>query len=386
METHKPKINPERKEYRDALAEEIKAESDFLVRRELLQCAQATGEYEAAERWRKEWRAKYIENRALAKARVEQGLISADEGRESQHEITENFLKLLVAESTPDILEQFSSDPSPFVRYEVATRAKQLGNEALLAKFEGDDNPEVRHFARRALAEMEVNMLLPVVGREELAVRLSDIFSDVPIGEGTRFFVIEKGDKDTLRKKYDISEDDEKNLQFVHHFRQDEHIDMMWWGLVDIRHLPDGRKVWLLEEIQSDILQKTKNKKLKEEFFRPCGECGGKGVIQKTKKEQERCATCQGAAALPTYPERLLEDIQRLGKSTGTDMILMPTAESMLQKYIGLLKPTKAKLLYDAIPSRLGFKKQDIGNEIEFGQEDGGMARAREFWRLDISK
>lgn len=386
METYKPKINPEHQEYRDSLAEQLKAEPDFFARRELLKQAKTTQEYEDAKKWKIEWRAEYIENRATAKARVEQGLISEDEAKKSQYEITDEFLISLTTEPKLEALRRLATDPSPFVRYEVATLARQIGNEALLTTLENDENAEVQQLARRALAEMEVRNLLPKVGNKQLSLRLSDLFADVPLGEGKRFFVIQKADRESLQKEYGITDDDIKNLQLTYHFKQNEQVDLMWWGLIDIRHLPDGRKAWLLEEIQSDILQKTKNKKLREEFFEPCEDCAGKGVIQKTRKEQERCSACQGAAILPKYPQQLLDEVKRLGEVAGVDVVLMPTSESMLQKYVGLLKPTKAKLLYDAVPSRLGFKRQSIETEIEFGQEDGGKVRTSEFWTLPLGR
>lgn len=386
METYKPEINPEHQEYRDNLAEQLKAGPDFFARRELLKQAKTTQEYEDAKKWKEKWRAEYIENRVLAKARIEQGLISEDEAKKSQYEITDRFLTSLATEPKLEALRQLSIDPSPFVRYEVATLAKQIGNEEVLATFENDDNPEVQQLARRALAEMEIRNLLPQVKNEQLSLRLSDLFADVPLGEGKRFLVIQKADQERLRQEYGITDEDVKNLQLTYHFKQNEQVDLMWWGLIDIRHLPDGRKVWLLEEIQSDILQRTKNKKLKEEFFEQCEDCAGKGVIQKTRKEQERCSTCQGATILPKYPQQLLGEIKRLGEVAGVDVVLMPTSESMLQKYVGLLKPTKARLLYDAVPSRLGFKKRNIEAEIEFGQEDGGKARTNEFWTLPIAR
>lgn len=384
METYKPEINTEHQEYRDNLAEQLKAEPDFFARRELLKQAKATEEYEDAKKWKEKWRAEYTENRALAKARIEQGLISDDEAKKSQYEVTDEFLSSLATEPKLEALRHFSTDPSPFVRYEVATLARQTGNEELLITFENDNNPEVQQLARRALAEMEVRNLLTKVGDEQLSLRLSDLFADVPLGEGKRFFVIQKANRERLQREYGITDDDTKNLQLTYHFKQNEQVDLMWWGLIDIRHLPDGKKAWLLEEIQSDILQKTKNKKLKEEFFEPCEDCAGKGMIQKTRKEQERCSTCQGAAILPKYPQQLLEEIKRLGEIAGVDIVLMPTSESMMQKYVGLLKPTKAKLLYDSVPSRLGFEKRDIKVEIEFGQEDGGRTRTNEFWTLSI--
>lgn len=386
METYKPEINPEHQEYRDKLAEELKLEPDFFARRELLKQAKSTQEYEVAREWKKKWRAEYIENRTLAKIRVEKGLISEDEAKKSQYEITEDFLTSLASEPKLEALRRLSLDPSPFVRYEIATLAKQINNQELLANFENDENPEVQQLSRRGIAEIEVRDLLPKLENEQLSLRLSDLFADVPLGEGKRFFVIQKADREKLQQEYGIADEDVKNLQLTYHFKQDEQVDLMWWGLIDIRHLPDRKKAWLLEEIQSDILQKTKNKKLKEEFFEPCEDCAGKGVVQKTRKEQERCSTCQGAAVLPKYPKQLLEEVKRLGGIAGVDVVIMPTSESMLQKYVGLLKPTKAKLLYDAVPSRLGFQKADVGSEIEFGQEDGGNARANEFWTLPLEK
>jgi len=374
--------------YRDNLAKQLKAESDFFARRELLKQAKTTQEYEDAKKWKEKWRAEYIENRTLAKARVEQGLISEDEAKKSQYEVTDEFLTLLATEPKIEVLRRLSTDPSPFVRYEVATLAKHIENENLLALFENDDHPEVQHLARRGLVEIEMRRLLPKIENEQLSLRLSDLFADVPLGEGKRFFIIQKADRAMLQQEYGITDEDIKNLQLTYHFKQSEQVDLMWWGLIDIRHLSDGKKAWLLEEIQSDILQKTKSKKLKKDFFEPCEDCAGKGVIQKTRKEQERCSTCQGAAVLPKYPQQLLEEIKRLGELAGVDIILMPTSDSMLQKYVGLLKPTKARLLYDEVPSRLGFERKDIGEEIEFGQEDGGHVRTNEFWilSLDLSK
>lgn len=386
METYKPEINSGHQEYRDDLAKQIKAEPDFFARRELLKQAKTTQEYDEAKKWKEKWRTEYIENRTLAKARVEKGLISESDAKKSQYEVTDEFLTLLATEPKLETLQKLSIDPSPFVRYEVAILAKQIGNEELLVAFENDDNPEVKQLARRGLAEIEVRKLLPRIENEQLSLRLSDLFADVPLGEGTRFFIIQKADRERLQKEYMITDEDIKNLQLPYHFKQNEQVDLMWWGLIDIRHLPDGKKVWLLEEIQSDILQKTKNKKLKEEFFESCEDCAGKGVIQKTRKEQERCSTCQGAAVLPKYPQQLLKEVTRLGKIAGVDIVIMPTSESMLQKYAGLLKPTKAKLLYDAVPARLGFQKTNIGSEIEFGQEDGGRARTNIFWTLPLEK
>ncbi len=386
METYKPEINPEHQEYRNNLAEQLRAEPDFFARRESLKQAKSTQEYEDAKKWKEKWRAEYIENRTLAKARVEQGLISEGEAKKSQYEVTDEFLVSLATEPKIGALRRLSTDPSPFVRYEVATLAKQISNEELLAIFENDDNPEVQQLARRGLAELEVRSLLPKIENEQLSLRLSDLFADVPLGEGKRFFVIQKAERERLQQEYGITGEDIKNLQLTYHFKQNEQVDLMWWGLIDIRYLPDGKKVWLLEEIQSDILQKTKNEKLKKEFFEPCEDCAGKGVIQKTRKEQERCSTCQGAAVLPKYPQQLLKEVKRLGELAGVDIVLMPTSGSMLQKYVGLLKPTKAKLLYDTVPSRLGFKRKDIGSELEFGQEDGGQARTNEFWTLSLDK
>jgi len=386
METYKPEINPEHQEYRDDLAEQLRTEPDFFARRELLKQARTTQEYKDAKKWKEKWRAEYIENRILAKTRVERGLISEGEAKKSQYEVTGEFLTSLATETKIEALRRLSIDPSPFVRYEVATLAKQMNNETLLAIFENDENPEVQQLARRGLAELEVRSLLPRIENEQLSLRLSDLFADVPLGEGKRFFIIQIAERERLQQEYGITDEDIKNLQLTYHFKQNEQVDLMWWGLIDIRHLPDGKKVWLLEEIQSDILQKTKNKKLKKEFFEPCEDCAGKGVIQKTRKEQERCSTCQGAAFLPKYPQQLLEEIKRLGELTGVDMVLMPTSESMLQKYVGLLKPTKAKLLYDAVPSRLGFERKGISSELEFGQEDGGHARTNEFWVLSLGR
>lgn len=389
METYKPEINPEHQEhqeYRDSLVKQIKVESDFFARRELLRQAKTTQKYEEAKKWKEKWRKEYIENRTLAKARVEKKLISESDAKQSQYKVTDKFLALLASEPKLETLRRLSADPSPFVRYEVAALAKQIGNEELLVAFENDDNPEVQQLARRGLVEMEVRNLLPKIGDEQLSLRLSDLFADVPLGEGTRFFIIQKADREKLQNEYAITDEDLKNLQLPFHFKQSEQVDLMWWGLIDIRHLPDGKKAWLLEEIQSDILQKTKNKKLKEKFFEPCEDCSGKGVVQKTRREQERCSTCQGAAVLPKYPQQLLKEVKRLGEMAGVDIVIMPTSESMLQKYDGLLKPTKAKLLYDTVPARLGFKKANIGSEIEFGQEDGGKARTNEFWMLALEK
>ena len=386
METYKPQTDPEHQEYRDNLAEQIKAEPDFFARRELLKQAKTTEEYETAKKWKEEWHTEYIENKTLAKARIEQGLISADEAKKSQYEVTDEFLLSLSTEQNLEALKRLSNDPSPFVRYEVATLAKQISNEELLAMLENDKNPEVREFARRGLVEMEVRNLLPRVENEQLSLRLSDLFADVPLGKGKRFFIIQKADREKLQREYGITDEDIKNLQLTYHFKQSEQIDLMWWGLIDIKHLPDGRKAWLLEEIQSDVLQKTKSKKLKEEFFESCEDCAGKGVVQKTRKEQERCPTCQGAAVLPKYPQQLLKEVRRLGEIAGVDIIMMPTSESMLQKYVGLLKPTKARLFYDAVPARLGFQRENIGNEVEFGQEDGGNAQTNEFWTLSLKK
>jgi hypothetical protein len=385
METYKPETNSKQAAYREKLAEQLKAEPDFFERRELLEQARKTREYEEARKWKEKWRAEYIENRSLARARIEKGLISEDEAKKSQYEITDKFLTLLAAEPKLEALRRFADDPSPFVRYEVATLAKQIGSEEILAMLENDENPEIRHLARRALAETEVRGLLPHIEHSQISLRLSDLFASIPVGEGTRFFVIQKADREQLRQRYNVTDDDIKNLQLNYHFKQNEQVDLMWWGLIDIRHLPGGRKAWLLEEIQSDILQKTKNKKLKEEFFEPCENCAGRGVVQKTKREQEKCPICQGASLLPKYPRQLLESLKRLAEIAKVDILLMPTSESMVQKYAGLLKPTKAKLLYDTIPSRFGFKRQTIGVEIEFGQEDGGRARANEFWMLSLT-
>lgn len=386
MKTYRPEVNSEYREYRDNLAEQLKSEPDFFARRELLQKAESTQEYKLAEEWRKKWRAEYLENQTLANIRLEQGLISGDEAEKSQAEVTDGFLTLLANMPRPEELRRLSLDPSPFVRYEVATLAKQTGDQGLLAKLVNDENTEVRQLAQRGIVEIEVRNLLPKVENEQLSLRLSDLFADVPLGSGKRFFIIQRADRERLKQEYGVTEEDIKNLQLPFHFKRSERVDLMWWGLIDVKYLPDGKKVWLLEETQSDILQKTKNKKLRDELSEPCESCAGKGVIQKTPREQERCSICQGAAVLPKYPQQLLEDVRRLAGIAGVDFVLMPTSESMLEKYVGLLKPTKAKLLYDTIPSRLGFEKENIGSEIEFGQEDGGNVRTSEFWILPIQR
>lgn len=386
METFKPQINSQSQEYRNNLARQLGSEPDFLQRRELLKKAKETKKYEEAEKERKRWRAEYVENRFLAQNRLKQRMISESDAQKPQYEITDDFLSSLKNQLTLEKLQNLSADPSPFVRYDVAKIAQQLENEKLLALFENDDNSEIKQLAKRAIVELEIKNLLPAADKKHLFLRLSDFFADVPAGEGKRFFIIQPAQRKELQEKYKISDDDLKNLQNYYHFKKNEKIDLMWWGLIDVRHLPNGKKIWLLEEIQSDILQKTKNKDLKKDFFEQCKNCAGKGVLPKAKKEQERCSVCQGAGTLPIFPKELLKEIKSLGMDVGVDFILMPTSESMVLKYAGLLKLTKAKLLYDSIPEYLGFKKRDMGSEIEFGQEDGGDVRTKEFWALAINK
>jgi hypothetical protein len=52
----------------------------------------------------------------------------------------------------------------------------------------------------------------------------------------------------------------------------------------------------------------------------------------------------------------------------------------MASRYLGLLKLTKAKVLYDTVPSRLQFKKTLLDEEVPFGAEDGEAKYSREFW------
>lgn len=387
METFRPEVPPEashHQEYRQELAETLLSEDDFYARREQLRHAQRTREYEEARQWWVAYRQEVGEHRHLATERYARGLITEEQTSLSQYDITEAFQKELAANPSSERLYELAADPSPFVRFEVLSRVSDHENPLLL-HFTNDSNPELKSYARRAMAINEVEALRKISDQPNLAFTTSDLYTDVPAGTGERFFIIQRADRQQLQNTYGLADEELDNLHLPYHFKVDADLDLMWWGCVDIQVLPDGQKAWLLEEAQSDVLSKTRNKVLKQENFNPCGDCSGKGMIPQDHG-QTPCQGCLGAARLPNYPGQLLRDLTALAAQRGVTKILMPTAESMLEKHAGLLKPTKAKVHYDTIPRQLGLTPLQLDYEISFGQEDGGRVSSRQFWSLAVEE
>lgn len=293
---------------------------------------------------------------------------------------------LMLAENPRDkeLLASLVESPSEFVRWEVASLAAEMTEESLLARFEDDSEKEICNMARRKLAEMQIREVRSNADEDKLAIRLSDFGPDIPLGTGKHMLVLQKTDRQVLTDKFNITEAEIDNLQLSYHFRQDERIDILSWGEVSIRHLRDGRKAWVVEALQSDVLQKTKNKELIDEYFDECVDCEGKGSIRISKKQQHRCDVCQGSGSLPLYAQSVLEDIRGLAGKVGIDTLLVPTGENMAARYLGLLRLTKAKVLYDTTPSRLHFEKTLLDEEVPFGGEDGEARYSKEFWAYDL--
>lgn len=293
---------------------------------------------------------------------------------------------LMLAENPRDreLLASLTESPSAFVRWEVASLAAEIVDEPLLSRFENDSEKEISNMVRRKLAEMQVREACLKIDKNKLAIRLSDFSPDTPLGSGRNVLIIQKADRQVLINTFNASEMDINNLQLSYHFRQNEQLDILSWGEISIKHLRDGRKAWVIETLQSDVLQKTKNKELIDEYFEKCADCEGKGSIRISKKQQHRCGVCQGSGLIPLYAENTLKDIQMLASKVGVDTLLVPTGENMASRYLGLLKLTKAKVLYDTIPSLLHFEKMLLDEEVSFGGEDGEARYSKEFWVYNL--
>ena len=386
METFHPDITPDAlayQAYRQTLTEQLLEETDHIARREALLQAQQTPEYSAAKAWRTSYRDEVQEHRQLAGERLALGLIDEAQATTSQYEITELFQKALADDADPDLLERLARDPSPFVRFEVLDRVRDNADNPLLLAFTNDADPELRAKARRTVAALEVQALQQLSSRPDLVFTTTDFFADVKDRQGERFLVIQKADRDQLREQYGVSEDELKKLHLSYHFKPEPDLDPLWWGCIDVRVLPDGQKVWLLEEIQSDFLSKTRNKPLREEYFYPCTDCDGKGMI-KHDRTQTACEGCCGAAKLPSYPSQVLADVVELAAQRGVSQIIMPNATSMVEKFSGMLKQSKATVFYDTLPRHLGMTPIELDEPLTFGHEDGGVATSNRFWSRKI--
>lgn len=382
FETFLPEMDPDLQKYRDRLVEELRSAPSFLERREMLLEAQGTDEYQLAKIEKIEQGLWYIDNRALAKKRVEQGLLTEDDAAIPQDIITERFLAELAKDLPVDQVRAYVQDPSPFVRFEAVEIATKIDDVDTLATATRDNDREIRALARRNLAVTEIRHLRQINTREDIMIRLTDIFADVPIGSGERIMFIQRADRDQLEKRFGLSADEMENLNDPRHWK--EQVDAYWWGVIDVRVLEDEGKVWILEEFQSDLIQRTKSKELRSEYNDPCETCQGKGVFKISKNKQERCSECQGGGSIPSYPKKLIDSMVEMAGQSGVEAILMPTADVMFEKYGGLLKRAKANLLYDTVPRSLGMAGIKLSEDITFGEEDGGKVTTNAFWRLTI--
>lgn len=323
------------------------------------------------------------EHNQLAAERLALGLISEEQIADSPYDIIEQFQKRLEEDDDPEFLALLARDPSPFVRFEVLDRVQNTIDSPLLLSFTNDPDPELRAKARRAVAALEVDALQQLPSRPDLVFTTSDFYPDVKDKHGERFLIIQKADREQLREQYSVSEDELKKLHLSYHFKPNPDIDPLWWGCIDVRVLPDGQKVWLLEEVQSDFLAKTRNKPLREAYYHPCDDCDGKGMIRHDRT-QTACEGCCGAARLPSYPSQALEDIVGLAAQRGVSQVIMPTSASMLEKFSGMLKPSKATVFYETIPRHLGLTPVELEETLTFGHEDGGVATSNRFWSYKI--
>lgn len=274
---------------------------------------------------------------------------------------------------------------SQYVRYEVASRARSEGSDELLALLEHDTVSEIRSLAKRGNAELQLKELQGLSDVAGLNVYLSDITADVVPGTGTEIIFVQRANRDELRQKFGLSSEDEEHVQKSYHFRSGESIDPLYWASIDVQHI-DGTKVWIIEEYQSDVLHRSKNKELHDEYFDPCDDCDAKGSIRISKKLSEKCHTCQGTGSIPNYPLRLFGDIQELASRVGVETVLLPTSSTVLAKYDGMIKPSKANLLYDTVPRRSGFELHEFASPIEIGYEDKAPVSSNVYYQMTTKK
>ncbi|MFA7193499.1 MAG: hypothetical protein WC087_01105 [Candidatus Paceibacterota bacterium] len=215
----------------------------------------------------------------------------------------------------------------------------------------------------------------------------SDILPYVKRGEGDRIIIIKEASLEEMINVYELGDAELDYMHTSSHFRTDKPLEVYSWMKISQRNVVSDlgvfEKAWLIEEIQSDLLQKTKNKKLKEVSRDKCEMCNGKGGVNVTKTEYVKCNKCFGAGSIPNYQKELLEDVKSAAKEIGVDVFLMPTSETILEQYAGLMKDTKAKLLYETVPESIDFERVET-NEISLSREEGEPVNSRVFWKKKI--